>query len=127
MNGNTLEEHNDYHRAYREANKDKLNAQRRINYKSMNEDQLEGKRKRSRKYSNKLYSKGYYNVVALRKWVKKQSDHIFCSICGDVFKPGDIQVDHIISLSKGGTNELTNLQIVCSICNRKKHNSTAIQ
>ena len=30
------------------------------------------------------------------------------------------EIDHIVSLKKGGTNDLTNLQLLCRFCNCSK-------
>lgn len=43
----------------------------------------------------------------------------YCESCGEEAK---LQVDHIIPLSKGGTNDLDNLQLLCYECHLKKHN-----
>ncbi|MCL8207737.1 MAG: HNH endonuclease [Actinomycetia bacterium] len=40
-----------------------------------------------------------------------------CQQCG---KTNSLTVDHIIPLSQGGTNALSNLQILCRACNQKK-------
>lgn len=46
-----------------------------------------------------------------------------CSCCGQHFNKKDIDIDHIIPKSKGGTNEIWNLQPMCKHCNRSKQAS----
>lgn len=43
-----------------------------------------------------------------------------CPICGNVLQPRHIHVDHIVPLSLGGTNRLSNLQATCDACNLRK-------
>ena len=43
-----------------------------------------------------------------------------CMGCGEHFKPQNLEVDHIIPRSKGGTDHLENLQLLCGHCNRVK-------
>jgi ATP adenylyltransferase len=45
-----------------------------------------------------------------------------CQLCGVPTKERPIDVDHIIPRSRGGKTELTNLQALCSKCNRSKRN-----
>lgn len=55
------------------------------------------------------------------------ADHRYCVMCG--LTPEDkvkLDVDHIIPRSLGGTNEITNLQVLCHRCNRGKGNSLII-
>ena len=43
-----------------------------------------------------------------------------CAGCGEHFAPRHLEVDHIISRRKGGTDHLENLQLLCGSCNRIK-------
>ena len=45
-------------------------------------------------------------------------DRGICAICGRT--DGKMEVDHKVSLSRGGTNDLLNLQLLCRPCNRSK-------
>ena len=52
-------------------------------------------------------------------------DNYTCQICGATVKDGaKLEIDHIIPVSKGGTNDENNLQVLCQQCNREKHNRT---
>jgi HNH endonuclease len=51
-------------------------------------------------------------------------DNYTCQICGKHLKDGEIEFDHIIPLSKGGSSEEHNLQLTCFSCNRAKSNKS---
>ncbi|MCY4109270.1 MAG: DNA methyltransferase [Chloroflexi bacterium] len=60
-----------------------------------------------------------YNAPANRKALYgEQSGN--CGGCGHHFEARHLEVDHIIPRSKGGTDHLVNLQLLCSSCNRIK-------
>ena len=43
-----------------------------------------------------------------------------CALCGATKNDRPLDVDHIIPRARGGKNELANLQVLCSKCNRSK-------
>ena len=43
-----------------------------------------------------------------------------CGKCGVELQPGLWQADHIVPLSKGGSNDVTNLLCVCIPCHKAK-------
>lgn len=43
-----------------------------------------------------------------------------CQLCGVTKNERPLDVDHIIPRNRGGKNELANLQVLCSKCNRSK-------
>lgn len=61
---------------------------------------------------------GAAGKVDLRAWGEKLKEYEGkCAICGSA---DDITIDHIIPLSKGGTNDISNLQPLCRSCNCSK-------
>ncbi len=53
---------------------------------------------------------------------KNKSDHGWytCSYCGSKLRRGEVDVDHVIPKSRGGSNSVSNLTASCSHCNRQK-------
>ena len=47
-----------------------------------------------------------------------------CNGCGNAYKPRDLTLDHIKPESKGGSNDIENLQLLCHNCNSIKGNRT---
>ncbi len=43
-----------------------------------------------------------------------------CGYCGKVIEDGDVTLDHIIPVSKGGTDKMSNMVLSCSKCNGRK-------
>lgn len=49
-----------------------------------------------------------------------ENGHGICAICGRPVMKNNFTIDHIIPLSRGGKNKISNYQIACSDCNRLK-------
>jgi 5-methylcytosine-specific restriction enzyme A len=49
-----------------------------------------------------------------------KKDNCRCVFCGATAQETQLQIDHIIPFSKGGSNDLSNLQTLCRECNRGK-------
>ena len=47
-------------------------------------------------------------------------DNYRCVFCGATAKDTQLQIDHIVPFSKGGSHDLGNLQTLCVECNRGK-------
>jgi hypothetical protein len=45
-----------------------------------------------------------------------------CSECGENISPDDVQFDHVIPYSKGGSSDESNIRVLCELCNKKKSN-----
>jgi 5-methylcytosine-specific restriction endonuclease McrA len=58
----------------------------------------------------------------IRYEILKKQNHQ-CQSCGATIKDGvKLEVDHIIPVSRGGTNDPNNLQVLCKTCNIGKSN-----
>lgn len=73
---------------------------------------------KSRRRALKANASGSYTLEQIAELFKKQNGkcaNCFCSIkCG-------WEKDHIIALSRGGSNFISNIQLLCMPCNRSKH------
>ena len=56
---------------------------------------------------------------SVRKYVY-QRDNYQCQSCGKTEQETKLNIDHIIPLATGGSNDMSNLQTLCSKCNQKK-------
>lgn len=115
-------------KAYEELNKQSLLEKKRV-YRELHKDHI--------LLSNRTYKKNNKDIVnacnasrrgKLRGAVGRfsfneisamlLSQHNKCRICGeDLIR---YHVDHIVPVSRGGSNEISNIQILCAPCNLKK-------
>ena len=72
---------------------------------------------KANRYARERGAKGNHT---LKEWQDlKEKHNNRCAICGEE-KP--LTKDHIIPLSKGGNNYITNIQPLCRNCNSRKNN-----
>lgn len=65
--------------------------------------------------------------IQIPKYIKRivfKRDNNRCVICGGT---QNLTIDHVIPLSKGGSNNETNFMTLCSPCNREKGNQIYTQ
>ena len=72
-------------------------------------------------FANMDTSERIYLPAKIKEEVYNRSNGV-CPICGKQMSKYVYTVDHIIPLSRGGTNEITNLRAVHKDCNRFKGN-----
>lgn len=56
-------------------------------------------------------------VTDVMRWEVWNRDNFTCQVCHSRMF---LEIDHIVPVSKGGTNSLMNLQTLCSNCNVRK-------
>jgi 5-methylcytosine-specific restriction endonuclease McrA len=66
--------------------------------------------------NNQAKRLGIPGVITLEYWLSIKTK---CYYCGTTEYP--LQVDHVVPLSKGGTNEESNIVAACEFCNRAKN------
>jgi len=67
-------------------------------------------------YSNK----GRFIPHSIYKEIKQRTK---CRDCGRKKKKESFEIHHIIPISKGGTNLINNLILLCPVCHKKRHNN----
>lgn len=60
------------------------------------------------------------HISATTKKIVYARDHGMCQCCGST---ENLEYDHIVPFSCGGSNEAANIQLLCMTCNRSKSNS----
>jgi len=76
---------------------------------------------KARRYAREKNAKGSHTLEEWENIKKKYSDK--CAIC---LKDRKLTKDHIIPLSKGGTDYIENIQPLCRSCNSKKNDKIHI-
>lgn len=103
----------EYQLDYQRRNSDAINARRRKNYA---EDPTMVKRYVHKRRALLANAEGFF-TDAEWKALLEQCDHR-CLKCGS---SDDITPDHVVPLSRGGSNWIDNIQPLCRSCNARKH------
>lgn len=69
--------------------------------------------------------RGRYIPFDIKMRVVRRDNHT-CQECGKHLKDNEVEFDHIIPLSKGGSTEEHNIRLTCYDCNRNKSNNVEI-
>jgi len=123
-------------KAWNEANKER-NAEVGKIYRENNRERLASNQKAWCKENPEQRALHYRNRRARRKLApgRHTSADITnlyslqkgkCACCLTSIKKG-YQIDHIVALSKGGSNDKYNLQLLCAPCNQRKHAKDPIE
>lgn len=65
---------------------------------------------------------GFYRLEDIHRIQKAQKGK--CACCG---KRAELHIDHIVPISRGGSNWPRNIQLLCKPCNSRKHAKDPIQ
>lgn len=121
----------DYAKSYRENNPDKVREANKSSWQKNREKYIEYNKKwaadhpeerratKNKRRAAKLNNGGSHtaeDVVDIRRLQKDKCAMTNCRVKLD----GKGHLDHIIALSKGGSNDRRNLQLLCPSCNLKK-------
>lgn len=74
--------------------------------------------------TERLYNKDVKLWYKIRHQIFER-DNYTCQYCGK--RGGKLEVDHVCPISKGGTNEFSNLVTACRRCNRQKKDKTVAE
>lgn len=74
--------------------------------------------------ARRMSAGGTFSSADVAQIMKSQRGR--CGYCRQPVRKRAPHLDHIMALSRGGTNDRTNLQILCSSCNHRKYNKDPI-
>lgn len=109
----------EWHKAYYQANIERLRAAIRAYSKVWSKANRDKKRSQ---FHNRRAREMAAFVERVDSAVVWQRDSGVCGICGTLADSATWHLDHIIPLSRGGTHEYANVQVSHPFCNKSKGN-----
>lgn len=103
-----------YEREYRGENREKIREQQA---KARAENRLRFRSYNAKRYAMQLAAGGTYCAADIERLYAEQDG--LCRWCSEPLSDG-FEVDHVIPLSRGGSNSPENLAVTCMSCNRRK-------
>lgn len=112
----------EYDKRYREKNRDKI-VSRQNSWKQENIEhaRMKGRAATARHNALKRNAEGHYTEKDIKRIYKQQGGRCFyCKVVVGI----KYHVDHVIPLSRGGSNSPENIVIACPACNVRKSSKT---
>jgi len=113
----TYEKRKPYMQAWAKEHREERNAYNRTRHAEAAEHELERKRAHVRNRRAKQKAGGSHTAKQIRDLLQQQ--RFCCAACRVSIRHG-YHADHIMPLSRGGTNDIRNIQLLCQPCNQRK-------
>ena len=81
------------------------------------------KQVKNNKLAKERYGSGYLSSIRNIKMTLNKRDGNKCHWCMQRMKGEEMSIDHIVEISKGGTNDLSNLRLLHKECHVTRHKS----
>ena len=104
---------------HRQRQEERADTRRKQQAEQLRREVDSARREEERKRTVK-YRRGELKKNWRLRWRVWKRDHFRCRKCGATYEEGELTVDHIQPLSRGGTNDESNLQTLCRGCNSRK-------